>query len=137
MSGRYSEKHSVQFHALLGFLARIPAVQTNDSPWGGFGSGESEHGLWWVKLAIDVRHPLAWNAVQELAYVLNLLSIEERLPTVFKPVSPPPYLNGGPEDYLSWVIEATDPQAEPGQIVKWLESRLPNPVDDVSQWAHN
>jgi hypothetical protein len=137
MSDRYSEKHSAHFHKLLGFLARVPAIRTNETPWGGFGSGESENGLWWVKLSIDVRHPLAWHTVQEMAHVLNLLSIEERLPTVFKPVSPPPYMNGGPEDYLSWVIEATDPHATPVQIAEWLEGRLPKPVDDLAQWAHD
>jgi hypothetical protein len=135
MDGRYSEKHSARFHPLLGFLARIPAVKTNGSPWGGFGTGEDENGLWWVKLTIDIRHPFAWHAVQEMAYVLNLLSIDDRLPTVFKPVSPPPYMNGGPEDFLSWVIEATDSHATPEQIAKWLESRLPSPVDDMSQWG--
>jgi hypothetical protein len=136
MEGLYSEKHSVRFHSLLSFLARIPAIQTNDSPWRGFGTGEDEDGLWWVKLTIDIRHPLAWHTVQEMAHVLNLLSINDRLPTVFKPVSPPPYMNGGPEDFLSWVIEATDPHAMPEQIAKWLEDRLPNPADDTSQWGH-
>jgi len=39
--------------------------------------------------------------------VLNYLSLDERLSTVFMPVSPPPYLNGGVE-FLSWVIECRD-----------------------------
>jgi hypothetical protein len=137
MDSRYSEKHLASFHPLLGFLARIPAVKTNKTPWGGFGTGEDANGLWWVKFTIDISHPRAWHAVQEMAYVLNLLSIDDRLPTVFKPVSPPPYMNGGPEDFLSWVIEATDRHATPEQIAKWLEGRLPNPVDDISQWGHD
>ncbi|MGF6274426.1 hypothetical protein ABIB38_002808, partial [Massilia sp. UYP11] len=87
-----------------------------------------------VQFAIDVDHPLAWQVVQELAHVLNYLSVSERLPTVFKPLSPPPYLNGRPRDYLSWVIECADSTFRPGTVTKWLESRLPQPVDGLSQW---
>lgn len=126
-------KHHPSFLKLLAFLARIPAVQTNETPWGGFGTGSDESG-WWVKLSLDIDHPLAWNAVQEIGYVLNELSLSERLPTVFKPVSPPPYLNGGPRDYLSWVVECRDKTMKPGTIADWLEGRLPQPVDDVSAW---
>jgi hypothetical protein len=116
------------FTTLLSFLRRVPAV--DDS----IGHGAEDDGLWWVKLRIDVRHPLAWNVVQELGHVLNELSVEERLPTVFFPVSPPPYLNGGPGEYLSWVIEAKDKDFRPGTCAKWLEERLPKPVDDESEW---
>jgi hypothetical protein len=49
------------------------------------------------------------------------------------PVSPPPYLNGGVE-FLSWVIESTDPSFTPNKCVEWLEGRLPRPVDDLEQW---
>lgn len=125
--------HHPKFRKLITFLGRIPAVSTNETPWGGFGSGESKHG-WWVKFSLDIDHPLAWNAVQELAYVLNGLSLSERLPTVFKPVSPPPYLNGGPRDFLSWVIECDENEMKPGTIADWLEGRLPQPVDDISAW---
>ena len=126
-------KHHASFHNLLAFLGRIPAVQTNETPWGGLGSGMDEAG-WWVKFSLDIDHRLAWSAVQELGHVLNGLSLSERLPTVFKPVSPPPYLNGGPEDFLSWVIECTAPTMKPGTIADWLEGRLPQPVDDTSAW---
>ena len=125
--------HDRSFHKLLAFLARIPAVQTNDTPWAGFGSGMNDAG-WWVKFSINIDHPLAWSAVQEIGYVLNELSLSERLPTVFKPVSPPPYLNGGPRDYLAWVIECQDAQMKPGTIADWLEGRLPNPVEDEAAW---
>ena len=128
-----SPKHHPSFQKLLTFLARIPAVQTNETPWGGFGTGGDESG-WWVKLSLDVDHPLAWNAVQEIAHVLNELSISERLPTTFKPVSPPPYLNGGPRDYLAWVIECRDGAMRPGTVADWLEGRLPKPVEDTSAW---
>ncbi|MFC3442403.1 hypothetical protein ACFOKF_14605 [Sphingobium rhizovicinum] len=126
-------KHDRGFHKLLTYLARIPSVRTNDTPWGGFGSGMSDAG-WWVKFSLKLDHHLAWNAVQEIAYVLNELSLSERLPTVFKPVSPPPYLNGGPRDYLGWVIECQDRDTRPGTIADWMESRLPNPVEDEAAW---
>src|SRR5688500_17345460 len=67
--------------------------------------GQLDGGGWWVKFSLDISHRLTWNVVQELGHVLNYLSLNERLPTVFKPVSPPPYLNGGPAEFLSWVIE--------------------------------
>lgn len=55
-------KHDRNFHELMTFLARIPAVQTNDTPWGGFGSGVGDAG-WWVKFQLDIDHHLAWNVV--------------------------------------------------------------------------
>jgi hypothetical protein len=71
--------------------------------------------------------------VQELAHVLNYLSVNERLPTVFMPVSPPPYLNGGVE-FLSWVIECRDHGTTPERITEWLSGRLPRPVDERQSW---
>lgn len=125
--------HEPRFARLLDFLERVPAVAVNDTPSRGFGSGSLEKG-WWVKLALDLDHPLAWNAVQELGHVLNYMSIKDRLPTVFKPVSPPPYMNGGPRDYLSWVIECPGGEMEPDKVMEWLEGRLPQPVEDPDQW---
>jgi len=119
------------FTSLTSYLSRIPAVS------GEIGTGDLEGKGWWVKFSIDIEHDLAWHAVQELGHVLNYLSINERLPTVFKPVSPPPYLNGGPDDYLSWVIECNDPAFKPGTVMKWLEERLPKPVDDEEEWARD
>ena len=121
-----------RFGRLVDFLARIPALETDDSPGHGIAAGE-EDGAWWVKFSIDIQHDLAWQAVQELAHVLNYLSVEERLPTVFKPVSPPPYLNGGPDEFLGWVIECPD-EMTPNKVAEWLESRLPQPVDDEEAW---
>ncbi len=102
---------------LANYLRRIPAVSvlagcTDESPDG-----------------------LAWGVVQELAHVLNYLSVDERLPTVFMPVSPPPYLNGGPEEFLSWVIESKAPAVDVRWIAATLEGRLPRPVGDASRWA--
>jgi hypothetical protein len=119
------------FATLEAFLKKVPAIN------GTIGKGRLENGNWWVKFAIDITRPLAWHVVQEFGCVLNYISINERLPTVFMPVSPAPYLNGGPDDFLSWVIESTDASFKPGTCKKWLEGRLPKPVDDLSQWSNN
>lgn len=118
------------FTKLTEYLSKIPAV------FGEITKGAEDDGRWWVKFEIDINNQYAWHAVQELGHVLNYLSIEERLPTSFQPVSPPPYMNGGPEEYLSWVIECHDPEFKPGTCAKWLEGRLPDPVDDLSQWEN-
>lgn len=117
------------FGTLTDYLHRLPGVT------GEIGRGQEEDGRWWVKFAIDIEHPMAWRVVQELGHVVNYLSLEERLPTVFYPVSPPPYLNGGPEDFLSWVIEAGDPAFRPEALQTWLEGRLPRPVDKLEEWT--
>ncbi len=121
------------FEPLLSFLERLPAI---DLPAGriSIGRGVFDNGNWWVKFSLNTEHFLAWRHVQELGFVLNYVSVEERLPTVFMPVSPPPYLNGGVE-FLSWVIESTDPSFTPAQCAEWLEGRLPRPVNDPSQWS--
>lgn len=115
------------FSVLERFLRRVPAIE------GSIGTG-ADDGLWWVKFSIDIDHPLAWRVVQELGHVLNYLSVSDRLPTVFMPVSPPVYLNGGPREHLSWVIESKTPDFEPGKCAEWLEGRLPQPVDDLAAW---
>jgi hypothetical protein len=124
---------SAEFAQLLAFIERLPAVQL---PAGrsSIGHGRGDDGRWWVKFGLDIRHPLAWQVVQELGHVLNYLSVDERLPTSFKPVSPPPYMNGGPEDFLSWVVEGEPGDFGPSDCAAWLEGRLPRPVDDLAQW---
>jgi hypothetical protein len=117
------------FGGLLAYLARVPAVQQPIS------HGLLNGGGWWIKFSLDISHRLAWNVVQELGHVLNYLSLNERLPTVFKPVSPPPDLNGGPSEFLSWVIECRDNSFTPSQAVEWLDGRLPRPADDHQQWG--
>lgn len=121
-----------QFEPLLSLIERVPAIQL---PAGrkSIGCGVDDRGGWWIKFSIDLANPLAWRVVQEFAHVLNLLSVEEQLPTVFKPVSPPPYLNGGTE-FLSWVVEAEDPQFAPALCAQWLEGRFPRPVTDLAAW---
>ena len=120
------------FDNLLAFIERLPAIHL---PAGrkSIGHGSFENGNWWVKFTLNTDHDLAWRHVQELGHVLNYVSLDERLPTVFMPVSPPPYMNGGVE-FLSWVIESTDPSFTPDKCAEWLEGRLPRPVNDVEQW---
>ena len=116
------------FTTLVQYLERIPAV-------GFINCGSDEDGFWWVKFQIDINNEYAWNVVQELGCVVNYISVHERLPTIFYPVSPAPYLYGGPREFLSWVIETKDKDFKPGALKKWLEGRLPNPVDDLEQWG--
>ena len=97
----------IDFSELLHFMSRVPAMK------GGVANGQYEDGLWWIKFSIDIEHPLAWNVVQELGNIVNYLSINDRLPTRFYPVSPPAYLNGGPKDFLSWIIESTQIEFPP------------------------
>jgi hypothetical protein len=116
------------FVPLTSFLEKVPSVS------GPVAVGVGSSGLaWWAKFTIDVADPLSWRAVQELAHVLNYLSVNERLPTAFMPISPPPYLNGGVE-FLSWVIECRDKDCTPATVADWLLGRLPRPVDDRDQW---
>lgn len=126
-----SSKHmhtETAFQALKDYLSKVPSIDRT------IGCGVSDTGRWWVKFTIDVDHPLAWRVVQELGHVLNHVSLNERLPTVFMPVSPPPYLNGGPRDFLSWIIESKDEAFKPETCAEWLEGRLPRPVGDLQQW---
>ncbi|MHC4046914.1 hypothetical protein [Bradyrhizobium sp. 23AC] len=116
------------FEDLKGFLARIPGAKVD------------AHHLypderWCINLTIDIDDPLAWHVVQELGSILNNLSVTEKLPTLFKPMSSPPYLNGGPRDYLYWLIEATG-AVSPRYLRQLLEGRMPRPVDDRSRWLN-
>lgn len=113
---------------LSNFLSRVPAIKK------AMASGVDGRGNWWVKFGIDIHHPLAWHVVQELGHIVNCVSIDERLPTIFYPLSPPPYMNGGPSTFLSWIIEATDSSFTPADMVEWLQGRLPDPVDDIASW---
>jgi hypothetical protein len=123
--------HETTLPALVSYLGKVPAIEQR------MGSGEFDDGRWWVKFTIDISDDLAWQVVQELGFVLNYLSLDERLPTVFMPVSPPPYLNGGPKEYLSWVIESTSPEFTPALCEEWLASRLPRPVENRREWARD
>lgn len=117
------------FISLISFLKKVPSIGEHVA----FGS--EFKGMWWVKFQIDIEHKCAWYVVQELGSIVNYLSLEERLPTVFYPVSPAPYLNGGPDQYLSWVIENKDSDFTPNALLEWLKARMPNPVDDINEWV--
>lgn len=110
---------------LVAHLDRVPAVTH-------VAKGTLDKGHWWIKFDIDIVHKLAWHIVQEFGHVLNYLSVDERLPCM--PVSPPPYMNGEPAEFLSWVIESTESDFKPAKAAKWLEGRLPRPVHDESKW---
>jgi hypothetical protein len=117
-----------EFAEIEAFLRRVPGITSV------FGKGRFDEGNWWIRFAIDIDHSMAWNVIQELGHVLNSLPIVERLPTVFKPISPPSHLNGGPREYLSWVIESTMADFSPRKCAEWLQARLPHPVDDLAAW---
>ena len=117
-----------RFDKLVSYLSKVPAIEMPVS-----NSGLTEE-LWWVKFSININHVLAWKVVQEFAHVVNYISLGERLPTTFYPVSPPPYMNGGPEEFLSWVIESRSVDFTPDQMFQWLQGRLPSPVEDMDEW---
>ncbi len=133
---------------LVAFLSRLPATRvmsTSDDDAHeaaemrailaaeGIESADS-HELWWAKLSLDIRSHLAWHVIQELGHVLNYVSLSDRLPTVFMPTSSPPALNGGPDEFLHWVIESTAPGVDAGAICDTLIERLPRQLEDLSLW---
>jgi hypothetical protein len=118
---------TLDFEPLVAFIRIIPGINPV------INSGVFENDLWWIKFKIDITHPLAWRIVQDLGNILNYISVAERLASIFKPISPPVYLNGGPREYLSWTIESTAIAFTPNICLEWLEGRLPRPVDDLAQ----
>nr|WP_171525344.1 MULTISPECIES: hypothetical protein [Acinetobacter] len=120
----------LSFDRLYEYFCKVPSVQKNLIDAYGTDGAQA----WWFKFQINVAHPLAWQTVQELGHVLNYISKNERLPTQFLPVSPPPYMNGEAKDFLSWVIQCNHADFPPDVVCDWLEARLPNPVEDESQW---
>ena len=123
-----AEMNCPENRELVKFLEKIPAISEN------IADGFHEKGFWWVKFQIDIENKYAWSVIQELGCIVNYISVTERLPTVFYPVSPAPYLNGGPREFLSWVIENKDANFTSDNLKDWLIGRLPNPVDDLEQW---
>lgn len=120
----------LSFDRLHQFFCKVPSVQ--EAFIDAYGS-DGQH-AWWFKFQINIEHPLAWQTVQELGHVLNYISKNERLPTQFLPVSPPPYMNGGAKDFLTWVIQCNHADFSPDVVCDWLEARLPQPVEDENQW---
>ena len=120
----------LNFERLYQFFSKVPSIQKQRIVAHG---SDGEH-AWWFKFHINIEHPLAWQTVQELGHVLNYISTNERLPTQFLPVSPPPYMNGEAKDFLAWVIQCNHPDFSPNVVCDWLEGRLPQPVEDENQW---
>lgn len=123
-----SRKKKPQTEKLTEFLRHLPAVREP------IDSSHGRDGRWQVRFYLNLDHPLAWNVVQELAFVLNWLSVSEQLPARFYPVSPPSYLNGGPRQFLAWIIESESPEFTADQAAEYLAGYLPQPPDDLSQW---
>jgi hypothetical protein len=109
------------------FLLTIPCVTDVIIP-------DTVGRTWFLKLQIDISSPIAWHFVQEFGHILNYISLDERLPTKFYPVSAPPYLNGGPQDFLYWIIEATQSGVKPNFILEYLIGRLPEDVGNEDDW---
>ncbi|KAA8731638.1 hypothetical protein F4V57_11995 [Acinetobacter qingfengensis] len=120
----------LNFSRLTDFLKKIPAIQEQ----GLIAHGSDGQHAWWIKFKINIEHALAWQTVQEFGHVLNYLSTNERLPTLFFPVSPPPYMNGEAKEFLAWIVQCNHADFPPDIICDWLEGRLPSPVDDEKQW---
>lgn len=120
----------LNFDRLHQFFSKMPTVQEK----GIVAHGSDGATAWWFKFHINIEHALAWQTVQELGHVLNYISRDERLPTQFLAVSPPPYMNGEAKDFLAWVIQCNHPDFSPDVICDWLEARLPQPIEDESKW---
>ena len=112
----------VDFAPLLAFLGRIPAIKPIKPD---VGPASNSDGAWLVKFQIDITHPTAWATVMDLGYVVNWVSLANPLPTVFKPVSAPPDMNGDePKELLWWLIECWTPEFTPADLTEALESNL-------------
>ena len=129
-ASEYIDKNKIEknIEKLVEYLKRIPGLDI-------LSYQVTPDAYWWVKFDIDIHHKLSWHVVQELGFVLNYISLNETMPTVFKPVSPPPYLNGGPDEFLSWVVESTYNYVDPSWVAETLEGRLPRPVEDATEWG--
>lgn len=125
-----SHMSQLDFTRLSEFFKKVPSIGEQ----GLMAYGSDGKQAWWIKFQINIEHDLAWQTVQELGHVLNYLSTNERLPTQFLPVSPPPYMNGHAKEFLAWVIQCNHEDFPPDVVCDWLEGRLPNPVDDVTKW---
>jgi hypothetical protein len=108
-------------------LLKIPCIQF-------VATSKKDVAFWWLKFGIDINSKIAWTVVQELGHILNYLSANEKLPTIFYPVSPPPYMNGGPEEFLSWIIEPVIPSVDTNSIYAYLDGRLPENYDQEESW---
>jgi hypothetical protein len=113
---------------LARYLHSIPGVTI-------VGGGEDETG-WWIGLNIDHRRKAAWNIVLELAHILNSFALNDPLPTVFRPVAPPP--QGDNEDlaHLGWVIGCNNSRFRPEECATILRQWGPGPATEEKAWIN-
>jgi hypothetical protein len=127
LNEKRNEEYLEELKVFKDFLLTIPCITDVMIP-------DSVDRNWFLKLQIDISSPIAWNFVQEFGHILNYISLDERLPTKFYPVSAPPYLNGGPQDFLYWIIESTQSETNPKFILEYLVGRLPEDVSIEANW---
>lgn len=124
----YDQKYiSEGLDKIKNLLIKIPCITF-------ISNSKTDEPFWWLKFSINISSKISWNVVQELGHILNYLSLEEKLPTSFYPVSPPPYMNGGPEEFLNWIIESSIPAVDTNIIYDYLEGRLPEGYDKEENW---
>lgn len=121
--------HEKKLSKLVAYLNRLPGTQAS--------AGRFTKEGWHVSLLIDIDHSLAWNVVQELGFFCNSPSIGQGSGLEFFPISPPPYLNGGPREFLSWTLSHTGSNFSPSEVAKSIEGVLPQPVEDEAEWPHD
>lgn len=103
-----------EIEELAAFLERLPGVSV-------LAFELAPTTRWRVVIEICAGHELAWRVVQELSFVLNYISVSERLPTVFRPLA------------KGWSVESTLPHVDPRAIAQCLESYVPSP-EDPEDW---
>jgi hypothetical protein len=113
---------------LARFLHSIPGVE--------FWSGKSDTQGWWVKFGIDPSSGISWHIVLELGHILNSFALRDPLPTVFKPVAPPPQGNNAALEDLAWVIECRKTNFSPIECATVLRQWGPSPASDRKAWAN-
>ena len=122
-----ASKRQAGVDALADLIRQLPGVHPS------VGRSTPEDAFWYVKFSLDRTHPLAWHVLQRLGFVFNYISLEFRYSTVFMPVSPPPYLNGGPE-FLNWAVEAKVPFYDPRHVTRALRAELPEHLGRAKAW---
>lgn len=116
-----------EFKELVAYLQKIPAM-SEPIHW-----QRCDDGTWYVGFSLALEHPLAWSAVQELAHVLNTLSVAEHLPTRF--LLRRHHLISTVLPAGTWA-GASSRRYPASHQMKCLSGwrRLPQPVDDETKW---
>ena len=125
--GRLPDDLQDDILVLARFLDSIPCIEV-------LGGKRVEGDWWWVKFRIDPASRLSWYVVMELGHILNYFALNDPLPTVFKPVAPPPQGNDAGLDDCAWVIECFKPEFSPIECATVLRQFGPSPASSVSAW---